>query len=298
MVVTLSPTGVGFVQVKRTGAKPAVTRFGLHELAAPNVRSLRTLGRKFQVDRYRLSTLLNAGEYQVISIEAPNVPEDELKDAVRWRIKDLVNHPVDDVTIDVLKVPGTGSPSSRNRWIYAVVAPNNVIRARMKLFQEAKYDLSVIDVPEMAQRNIAALLEAPGQCLALLSFNESGALLTVTLEGELYFCRRLSIARPQLSQADEAERQLGRLTIELHRSLDHFDRQFAFLSIERLVLAPLQGAPEVAQAIARDVSLPVDALDLGDVFDLSEAAELEEPHQQSRFFLALGAALRQEEPET
>ncbi len=298
MVVTLSPASVGFVQVRRTGGKPAVTRFELHEIDASNASPLRTLGRKLRVDRYRMATLLNAGEYQMISIEAPNVPPNELRDAVRWRVKDLVNHPVEDITIDVLKVPGTGGASSRNRWMYAAVAHNDIIRARMKLFQDAKYDLSVIDIPEMAQRNVAALLEAPGQCLALLSFDEASALLTITLEGELYFSRRLSIAGPQFTQADEAERQLNRLTIELQRSLDHFDRQFAFLAITRLVLAPLPDAPKVAQAIARDISLPVDALDLGDIFDLSQAPELKKPHQQSRFFLALGAGLRLEEPAT
>ena len=35
------------------------------------------------------------GSYNLLQIEAPKVPPEELRSAVRWRVKDLIDFPID-----------------------------------------------------------------------------------------------------------------------------------------------------------------------------------------------------------
>ena len=85
-----------------------------------------------------------------------------------------------------------------------------------------------------------------------------------------------------------------KITLELQRSLDHCDRQYHFIVVDKLVLAPM-AAPGLQAHLKANMYLPVAMLDLADVVDLSDAPHLLKTQQQQRFFLCLGAALRQEE---
>ncbi|HAI47665.1 MAG TPA: hypothetical protein DCM50_13380 [Stenotrophomonas sp.] len=46
------------------------------------------------------NVLLHPSEYQMFLLEAPEVPPQELRDAMRWRIKDMISQSLDDVVID------------------------------------------------------------------------------------------------------------------------------------------------------------------------------------------------------
>lgn len=258
---------------------------------------LEKAGRELHAHAYRSITILNGGEYQILSVDAPNVAPDELKTAVRWRLKDMLDFHVDDATIDVLDLPLDPEAAVRAQHsMFAIAARNSVIEARQKLFAAAKVDLAVIDIPETAQRNISALVEPPGRGVAVLSFGEEGGLLTVSYRGELYLARRIDIGLEQLLDTD-IERRNGafdRVTLELQRSLDNFERQYSFISVAKLVLAP-SAVNGLDEYLSSNLYTPVDTLDLATLFDFERAPELADRLVQQRFLVPLGAALRHEE---
>ena len=45
------------------------------------------IGRELRVERHQCVSMLRQGDYQMLLIEAPNVPQAELKSAMRWRIR-------------------------------------------------------------------------------------------------------------------------------------------------------------------------------------------------------------------
>jgi MSHA biogenesis protein MshI len=218
-----------------------------------------------------------------------------MKTAVRWRLKDMLDFPVGDATIDVLRIPVDPQAVVRpQQMMFVVAARNSVLAPRQQMFAAAKIGLSAVEVPETAQRNIAALLEPEGRGLAMLSFDENGGLLTVTSGGELYLARRIDIPLAALTEADLARRHASfdRITLELQRSLDNFERQFSFISVSRLVLGPstIAGLDEY---LSSNLYAPVESLDLASVFDFERTPELAaDKAQQQRFFSALGAGLR------
>jgi len=297
MAMQFTPEGVCLAHVRRvTDRKPLVSFCAVQQAVPADGIALEKLGKEAHLSRYRCTFSLNHGEYQMLVVEAPNVPAAELKTAVRWRMKDMLDFSVDDATIDVLDIPADKNAPSRARSLFAVAARNDIIRRRMEAFEAAKLPVSVIDVPELAQRNIAALLEEPGRGLALLSFDEDGGLLTFTYGGELYSSRHIDIPLSQLNQPDSEQRQryFDRITLELQRSMDSFERQFGFVTISKLVLAPLPPAVNLEAYLASNLYLPVSTLNLDEVFDFSIVSGVG-PVQRMQCFLALGAALRTED---
>jgi MSHA biogenesis protein MshI len=259
--------------------------------------ALEKVGKETKAATRRCTTLLGGGHYQMLSVDAPNVPDAELKTAVRWRLKELLDFAPDEATIDVLDIPPDPNASVRpQHLVFVVAARNNVVAARQKQFKSAKVALSAIDIPEMAQRNISAELEQPGRGLAMLSFDDEGALLTVSFNGELYLSRRIDVPLAQLTDADIERRNqsFDRVTLGLQRSLDNFERQFSFISVATLLLGPSE-VEGLAAYLSSNLYTPVETLDLGRVFDFAAAPALVTPAMQQRFFLPLGAALRNEQ---
>jgi MSHA biogenesis protein MshI len=298
ITVSFLRDGICTGRVQRMGGAKAMVELAVFQ-PADDSRSLAALeraARELKASTFQVGTMLSGGEYQMITVEAPNVPQDELKTAVRWRLKDMLDFHVDDATIDVLDIPVDPNGHARGHSMFAVAARNALIQARQALFAEAGLALNVIDIPEMAQRNISALLETDGRGLAMLSFDGDGGLLTITFKGELYLSRRIDVTIVQLLEPDTDKQQLcfDKITLELQRSLDHFDRQFNYVAVKKLLLAPT-GAPGLHEYLAANLYTPVEAMGLEDVFDLSRAPALREVDQQQRFFLTLGAALRHEE---
>jgi MSHA biogenesis protein MshI len=299
MAIALQPEGVCLAHVERTSQG----RYALERVAfypgdnSPDAASLEKVSKELRADRYRWTNLLSLNEYQLLSVDAPNVPPDELKTAIRWRLKDMLDYHIDDATIDVLEVPAEKSARARTNAMYAVAAHNQVIERRQTLFGDAKLPISVIDIPEMAQRNVAALVEPEGRGLAMLSLQPECALLTITFAAELYLSRRIDVSLSQLDEADEDQKNncYERIVQEVQRSLDHFDRQYHFVTMSKLVLTPLgDAAPDLLAHLSENFELPVEMLDLESVLNIAKVPELKTPQMQQRYFMAIGAAMRHE----
>jgi MSHA biogenesis protein MshI len=283
--------------IRRNGSgRPVVDVCAQFPNAGDPVEALQRLRRELHLERFRCSTLLPARQYQLQLIDAPNVPEAEMKSAVRWRLKDFLEYAVETATVDVLAVPADQVAASRGRSVYAVSARNHDIESRMKMFAQAKIPLRVIEIAEMAQRNLAALFESDQRALAMLSFSEEGGLLTFTARGELYLSRRIDISLDQLIgvHAEMRDQLFERIALELQRSLDHFDRQFSNIPLARVLLAPLPDELGLAAYLAGNLSAPVESVNLGDVLDFHEVPELRETAEQILRWRTLGAALRVE----
>jgi MSHA biogenesis protein MshI len=300
MAVNLQEDGISAAYVKRLpGTMPVVEYVAFYPAEKSSLaQPLEKLSKDLHAARHHCTNLLAQGEYQLLSVDAPNVAQDELKTAIRWRLKDMLDFHVDDATIDVLDVPVEKDGPARTHSMYAVAARNQLIEQRQALFEKTKVPLSVIDIPEMAQRNISALLEPEGRGVALLSFDATGGLLTITFSGELYLARRLDVTLPQLMQADDTHANAlhDRITLELQRSLDHFDRQYRHITLSKLVLSPLGDVGAgLKDYLATNLHLPIELLDLLSLLDISKAPVLKRLADQQRYFLTIGAALREEE---
>lgn len=299
MAISLQAEGACIAHVERSSqGKFSVERTGFFSgRLEDDAETLGKIAKDLRADRYRWTNVLASGEYQILSVEAPNVPPDELKTAIRWRLKDMLDYHIDDATVDVLDVPADKNARGRARSMYAIAAHNRLIEKRQSLFDTARMRVRVIDIPEMAQRNVSTLLEAEGRGVAMLSFQDDSGLLTVTHGGNLYLSRRIDVSLAQLQDLDTAQREetYERVSQEVQRSLDYFDRQYHFVTLGKFVLAPIgELAAGLEGHLSANLYLPVETLNLEHVIDISKVPELKSPNAQQRYFMAVGAAMRHE----
>jgi MSHA biogenesis protein MshI len=297
LAIGLGRSGFYVAKVQHVGGMPCVLRCEYHETGGISSAALDKLRRTEHLDAKECITLLSPGEYQLSLVDAPNVPPEEMKTAIRWKIKDNLLYPVDEATVDLLQIPSSKfGGAERAQSVYAVSAANDIVRKRIELFHQAGMGLAVIDIPEMAQRNIAQLFEQEGRALALLAFDDHSGLLTFTAGGELYLARRIEVGIGQLRDANEQLRDQyrGRIELELQRSLDYFDRQFNHLPVNR-VLVSVPDDTGLVEFLSSVSDAGVEKLDLSQAMDIGAIQDLEDSEFVARALATLGAALRQEE---
>ena len=294
LAVAIEPEAIKFAHVQYAGDRPHATHWGsVSSDPSDQASSLRSGAREHGFGRVPCTTLLEPADYQILLVEPPKVPADELRAAIRWKIKDLIEYHIDDATLDVFEVRGEGEAKGPAKAMYAVATPNEVVQKRIALFEKASVPLKVIDIPEMAQRNVAALFESPDKATAMLAFSSWGGLLTISIHGELLITRRLEVTSVQLGQREHGDHYRERVATEITRSLDMFERQRLSVGVGNLLLAPLPQDPGLEQFLAGKLYVPVVAAALPEVMDFADGSE-PTPEDQWEYFHLFGAALRVE----
>ena len=93
--------------------------------------------------------VLPQNRYQLYLLEAPDVPAAELANAMKWRLKDLVNQPLDQLAVDVFHVPNDGARGNR-KMIYVVVVNKSYLQELIEYVQQSELKLLAIDIAELA----------------------------------------------------------------------------------------------------------------------------------------------------
>lgn len=239
--------------------------------------------------------LLTKGQYDLHQVEAPNVPIEERAQAVKWQLQDQLDFPAEQACVDVVEVPADPQRAADSKQLFAVCARDTVIRAHIEACHGARLPLSIIDVPEMAVRNIARLYEADDRAVGLLSLSDDGSLLTFTHRGELLVAREFDVTLTQVleSTGESFEPTMERVALEIQRTCDHIDRRFHYAGVARVLVSPLPKGLGVLEYLCANLSVRVQQIDLSEVVDLSALPEARDALWQARHLRSIGAALRE-----
>ena len=264
----------------------------LPEAGAPDPRAalLRSIG----LPRMAVSCALQPSEYQLITVEAPDVPPAELRAAMRWRLKDLIDIRIEDATIDVFAVPSQAR-AAQGKSMYAVAARRAVVEGLSTTLAEVPL-FDVVDIPELCLRNLLALLPAAAGGVALLHLGEQTASVIVVRGNTYYFSRQMSLRNAVNLDlgGDEVPGDIdaAAVVLELQRSLDYYERHFDQPPINKLVVAPAgDRAQKLATELARESGFELSVLDLNSLMSCVTPVPAD---VQAACLIAVGAALRDE----
>lgn len=164
--------------------------------------------------------VLDDTDYQMLTIDPPNVPHEEMKEAVKWKVKDLISSPIGDVTVDVFITPGTDETAKPLANV--VVVHKAVIEQISSLVEELELDLKAIDIPELSYRNYLERSGYAEQNIALVLVKENYGKLMVVNHNAVCFSRHFKIDYKAGLFDDLPESDIA---LELQRSLDYYERQ-------------------------------------------------------------------------
>lgn len=274
--------------ISRANQKPLVTLAAVEQYTLDDEKNIKPCAKKYHLDQSNVNYLLELKDYQMLQMDKPNVPDAELKEAVRWQLKDLIDFPVEEATIDLVKIPHNPDASENQDYIYTVACPNTLIAKISSDLRGQKVNLQAIDVRMMAQRNIANLLATDGQGEAVLSFGKNSALLTFTYRGEIYNARRIDIDEGKTATSFE------KISLELQRSLDGFEAKFRHIFIKKLLIAPFDFRDSFCEHLREAIYTKVETFNLDDIFEFPPHIDMTDLGQQACFMHVLGAAMREE----
>lgn len=282
---------------------PQLRRCGIEERGDDTPQAFAKRVRALGLPAHEVIAVLPLAQCQLLQIEAPAVPAEELKAAARWRIKDLVDTRLDELTLDVLVV-GDGRPRA-SRQLFVAAANSAAVRETGDWARAAGLPLSVIDIRETAQRNLQTALAGragrlPRASAALVRQGDQ-CLLTISAAGELFYTRRLdwdaaalsaahAAATPNATRPAEAaveslemmdivdygaepetggagdEGEAPRFVIELQRSLDVWERTWPDLPLAGIVVHAGEQSQALAELLERTLGLAVEPLDTTALF--------------------------------
>ncbi len=236
------------------------------------------------------NVVLAPSDYSVYLIESPQVEPDEVNSAVRWKIKDLLDMPVEDAIIDVFNLPDDAF-QGRNKMLYAVAASRPKVEQIIAMVNRAGLNLQSIDIQEMVMRNISNHFLDDSNGLAFISLKESGSTLNISRKGKLYLTRRINtrVGADVMSQNDW-EMVRDRLALEIQRSLDYFESQVAQSPAAQIMIAPRERDTEaMMNALADALASPVGMVDF--IHELPAREGISE-EAKGAGMMVIGAALR------
>jgi MSHA biogenesis protein MshI len=275
-------------------ARPQVVQCAASSSAIAGADAIRELMGKVGQSGLPCSLVLARGDYQMLVMPEPPVLEAEMQASLRWSLTSMIEYPAEEANIAWMRIPTAEFQPTRDKQVYAVVARNSAVAAQAALFEKAKVPLKTVDVRETALRNIALLVEKQAEGLGMVTVGPTGIATTFTFKGELYLDRFIAQPMDEIISGDAQRRQkfFDRVAQQVYQSMELITRTHPFIAIDRIVLGPTPGMMDLGPHLAGKLPVPVQALDLATVFDISATPQLQKPENQARYLVALGAALR------
>ena len=189
--MAVSDNEIAVALVRRLeGQRPKVLRIVVEE--APGGFAdpvLRKIIADFDLRSVPVSAVINASDYQIAQVQAPDVPRAEQRAAARYSLRDAFDFPIDSATLDLFDLPELTS-SGNKRMCFAVATRGDAVEQISGNFERQFRKFDVIDIPELCQRNLSALLPQDAKGVAFLMIRDDFAQLVLTRRGHLYVTRR------------------------------------------------------------------------------------------------------------
>lgn len=283
--------GVAFAHIQRSASQqPLLTHceFLPCDSSVNPADVLRARLVKLGLQKCVCNMVITAGNYQLLLGEAPKVPQEELAEALRWRVKDLIQFPIADAILDAFLLP-EDSARGTSRMAYAVVTQRNNVVQLVAQAKAAQLDLQAIDIPELSLRNLAQTSCDTKRGIAVVKLGQGGGSLQIIRDGNLYLSRQFSLPY-NAGLLDDLPADA--LILELQRSLDYFERQMRQTPPSHVYLCGENVTDDkLTPAIRNGLAVTIELLDIGAGLQLSSDVQ---DHTLSLCLLAIGAALREE----
>lgn len=243
------------------------------------------------------SYVLPINDYTLTLSDAPNVAAEEVSQAMRWLMRDVVNYPIEDALIDAFELP---LPRARDnvKMAYGIAIRKTLIPRIEKLIRDAQLSLKSIDIPELALRNVVSYHPEDAKGCAFIQLYPTGGKLIISRGGMIYITRTIELKLEALNgeiSGNIDSKVVDQLALEIQRSFDYLSSVFRQTMANSIVLAPtLINTQELQITLKNALGMEVYK------DNISETISFEQPISeidQANCLLAIGGALRPEEGE-
>lgn len=236
--------------------------------------------------------ILQPEDYQFLLTDRLPVKPAEFQAAVRWKIKDLLTIPMDDLVIESFLIP-TDQFSQAKEKMMVVAARLSYLQKIRNYLEISGLSLKKITIPELALKNIAAHYEQDSESTVLIYAHKNNIQLIFTMQKQFYFSRYLGHGLGVMESHEEIKTQAERLVNELNRSFDYYQSHWHNKPpVRALIAATTPISPEFIQMVMTESALQVHQVTFADFlkYDLSISEE-----QQAIYLPLIGGLMIDQE---
>ncbi|MDX2177851.1 MAG: type IV pilus assembly protein PilM [Candidatus Sumerlaeia bacterium] len=200
------------IQLRRAGNRLEVERFGVADVFSPDrpqgasVSDLKLTAAREAVASGRLDAKYSvsavAGESIIVRyIQMIEMPEAELKNALRWEAEEYLPFAIDEVNIDSVVLGPSASPGKVD--VLLVCARKDMITEHYNIIRSVGLTPLVVDVEGFAFLNCFEAIYKPGpqDCVALVNIGAETTNINIYVGGTSRFSRDIPIAGNAITSA-------------------------------------------------------------------------------------------------
>lgn len=295
------------VGIYRSASHLVAARVRLDADAGYGIEQLEAVDLKTQRDEAAVAQLIHTGilrnapailvlgaeNYNTYPLPAPMVPAAEMREALRWKLRDMLPYSPEDAVVEFVPL-GRNEDSNAAGNLLAVAAPRRSVAQAVSPLLAAGVDVQVVDIAEMAQANLLGELPGAESGRALLGLDETSALLTVVHQGELCLARRIQIPRAPDGEEDDPEHIASRIATQVQRSLEVVERNSGLAPVRSVWIGPHPYCALIARCTTEQSGLECPQLDLQAELRFDATAREPAPQLAAAALIAIGAGLRSE----
>jgi MSHA biogenesis protein MshI len=297
--ISLTDHGIALAIVNHKSAKPILQYAQFHK-CDPIERSeqLGQLVTQYDLNNIACNLVLCPADYQLLYVDTPDVPQQELSAALRWQIKDSIDFHIDDAVIEHIALSNQNTLMNESQLV--VASRESLIKSYVHLLASVNCNLTSIDIAALATRNIISQtpLADLDTSIAVLNLWNETAKISVLLKNEVYLERASNLTLESVVDAiddnsnSNARLSLDSLALELQRTFDYYESHSRQPSISHLCImtngANIFGLDELIQQ-----RLGLDCL-LINMTDVISANKETLASVTNNCIMAIGGALRTE----
>ena len=207
-------------------------------------------------------------------LEAPNVPDEELSNALQFRVKDLLGKDPLQVVVQAFRLP-SDAYRGRMDMAYTNVVDKSHITQLVTWSRQQHLQLEVITLTELSLLNLVASQE-PESSIAVVRLDHDAGTVYVMRDGGLYLTRTFNFGLKDVVTVDDGaafqvdnSQHIDGLALELQRSMDYFESQLGMGSVGQIWVLMPDGV-ELDEALAQleqAINIPVRLLSVESAFN-------------------------------
>ena len=231
--------------------------------------------------------MLVPGQYQLILMDALDIPETEMNKALRWNLKGLSDYDLNDIVIDACLVPKI---EDRPQKTFVAITSLSELKKKLTIFASAFLNITSATITEMGLKNLLPLMKSHVPAIQdvpiiMISRYDNTSKLHIIYHDLFYLIREFSAPQTIIEEPDE----ITHLTLEIYRSIDFCTNQLNLPKPSHLFFTPdFYHVADVLGAIGQELALTVKLIDLNDYLEIEPPLALK---KQSEVFYAITAAL-------
>lgn len=283
----IGPKGLGLARLNEAGQLLACE---YHRCKDDPVAQLQEMIARHELQGVPGSIVLHPDFYQLVLAEAPAVSTDELPQAVRWKVKELLDFPLEEAAIEHFLLP-EDAYRGRQKMLYAAALRKQELNDLVLPVEHAGLAVDCVEIAELAMHNLVARLPSEPGGVALVQLHETGGFINLVEEGHVYLSRRLDVGLNTFDPVGDNAQFFDALFLDIQRSLDFYEAQLGKGIITQLWYSPgLPYTADIGSFLSSQLGLNVSALDLSPL-QLIDVVDEELDEQISLCAAAIGAAL-------